>query len=390
MKILLIPHYSFLNGSRIYLIQLLEYYYSKGYHIHLVLKRKQLDTEMKQIFLSYNIKTYSIFDAKLLQTILGHKITLIFENIIRFLYIMIYSLRIRPDVVVYSQNVGDIYRDILQLCFLKKFIYITHNYPRSNLHPLYKYFLNRRLGKKRIILTVSRYAKNKIITFWTTANTKKYVYYIYNYTEPKRIGLMNRLDTKYVLTLASVVDYKNPFLWIRVAELAKNNNIVFVWAGDGSFLEECRRMTKNISNNIQFIGYKNNVEELYLKSIIYFQPSRIENHSMSVINAMSYGLPCIVSNVGGLTECVKDGVNGFVVELDDAQMMAEKIEMLINDRNLRIKMGEESKKIAMKKFAKAIWTRKNNYMYEYILCKKTFRKGHRQIKDKIKAGLRPE
>ena len=151
--------------------------------------------------------------------------------------------------------------------------------------------------------------------------------------------------------------------------IIRQNKVKFIWAGDGPLLDVCKsRIGEYDRELIQFIGFNSNVVLLYREAIIYFQPSLIENHSISVIEAMAYGIPCIVSNVGGLPESVHDGVNGYVVDVTDKAAMVEKIEILLSDEKLRSKFGEESVKMINNKFSKAIWYKKMNNLHAKILC----------------------
>ena len=59
---------------------------------------------------------------------------------------------------------------------------------------------------------------------------------------------------------------------------------------------------------------------------------------------MSYGLPCISTNEGAISEIIDDGKTGFIVDKDNPQMLAEKLEVLIKDAALRQEMGNAGKK----------------------------------------------
>ena len=74
-------------------------------------------------------------------------------------------------------------------------------------------------------------------------------------------------------------------------------------------------------------------------SDIYFQPSLIESHGLSVVEAMRYGLPCVVSNTGGLPESVVNGKTGHVVGANDIDGMVDQIVLLLRNPALRETMG---------------------------------------------------
>ncbi len=73
-------------------------------------------------------------------------------------------------------------------------------------------------------------------------------------------------------------------------------------------------------------------------------PSLAEGMPMSVLEAMSWGIPVIASPVGGIPDLVKDGVNGFLVPPTDIDAIAQAMMRMIDDPNLRLRMGENARR----------------------------------------------
>ena len=96
---------------------------------------------------------------------------------------------------------------------------------------------------------------------------------------------------------------------------------------------------------------------------LYFQPSLLESHGIAVVEAMSYSLPCVVSNIGGLPESVEHGVNGFLAPPDDAEAMSGAITKLISNNSLMQEMGKQSLRIFNEKFSYSIWRQKMDELY---------------------------
>ena len=65
-----------------------------------------------------------------------------------------------------------------------------------------------------------------------------------------------------------------------------------------------------------------------------------------ILEAFASGLPIVASCSGGITDIVKDGVNGFLVKEKDAGGMAEQIDRLLKDEEIYNKMQTEAKKSA--------------------------------------------
>ena len=60
---------------------------------------------------------------------------------------------------------------------------------------------------------------------------------------------------------------------------------------------------------------------------------------MVLLEAMQFSLPVVASNVGGVSEIIKDGENGFIVPPGNPLILSEKIAVLLKDQQLREKMG---------------------------------------------------
>jgi glycosyltransferase involved in cell wall biosynthesis len=201
-----------------------------------------------------------------------------------------------------------------------------------------KYFSNR----KKIFYGVSKFVTNSITTNWGVNHD--FVSLIYNPFSKFIDNVKTKQDKKIILTLGHVVDYKNPIFWIEIAEkiTKKNNDVYFYWLGHGDLLSKCQELTKN-NNRIKFFGYIENVEEYYKEAYIYLQPSIKESLGMSVIDAMQFSLPCIVSDVEGLPETIEDSISGFIINSNNVNAYVEKIQLLLDDDSKRVFLGNNAK-----------------------------------------------
>lgn len=103
---------------------------------------------------------------------------------------------------------------------------------------------------------------------------------------------------------------------------------------------------------IKWLGRRENIKELLQQSHIYAFPSYyMEGLPKSLIEACAIGRPIVTTDNIGCRDVVSDGVNGYLVPIRNASALAEKIKVLIDDRNLRIKMGKKSREIAEKEFS---------------------------------------
>ncbi|MEL6924388.1 MAG: glycosyltransferase family 4 protein [Bacteroidota bacterium] len=94
---------------------------------------------------------------------------------------------------------------------------------------------------------------------------------------------------------------------------------------------------------INWIGYQSDMPHVLAQAHIVVLPSYREGLPKSLIEACSIGRPIVTTDVPGCRAVVDDGVNGYLVPCRNRQLLAEAIEKLILDRNLRIRMGKASR-----------------------------------------------
>lgn len=94
---------------------------------------------------------------------------------------------------------------------------------------------------------------------------------------------------------------------------------------------------------VRFVGAQPQeaLRDFYVAADVTVLPSYYESFGMVVLEAMACGSPVIASRVGGLTTTVRDGVTGFLVPDGDAGALAERIQTLVGDDDLRFRLGRE-------------------------------------------------
>jgi len=75
--------------------------------------------------------------------------------------------------------------------------------------------------------------------------------------------------------------------------------------------------------------------DVYRASDVFVLPSENETFGQVFIEAMSCGLPVIGTKVGGIPEIISDSYNGYLIQPNDASMLAQRIEKLVNDQETR-------------------------------------------------------
>lgn len=131
----------------------------------------------------------------------------------------------------------------------------------------------------------------------------------------------------------------------------KYENLYFVWIGDGPLYEQMKQYVEDnlISDRFMLMGEQSEARKLICSFDIYMLLSNYEGLSVSILEAMSAGLPVIASDVGGVCEQVFEGINGYLVD-DDFDNMLKKVSMLIDDRDKRESFGKAGRDIFISKF----------------------------------------
>lgn len=375
-KILFVPEFSSFGGTRSYFIYLLGFYSSQNYDVAIALSRSQMDNKIKSLLKHYNCKVYIIRERRTgLTRFLDFFPFNVFSDILTIFPIY---LKEKPDMIVVSNGTPGMFIGLV--LFPVRFLYVFHTYPLKSkiigLSSIQKLFLSLCINRTKILLTVSEYSKKQLLSFWVPWKKNIYIRVIYNSAKKNSfIEVINSNKNKNVyrvLTIGHVSWFKNPKLWIEVSRKVimrkPNIHIEFIWAGDGDLLEECKELVKGTGlEAIKFIGFHENVDSLYNKSAIYFQPSLLESHGISVVEAMAHGLPCVTSDAGGLPESVVNGETGFTCPPDDVECFVSHIIRLLDDDKLREKMGECGKLRAKTLFSEEVQERKMISLYTSLL-----------------------
>ena len=366
-KILLIPEFSSYGGTYTYFKDLVNFYYSLKYEVSVILKKEQLNREVMDLLSKYKFRYFFLPEEKKFFKKLRPKF--LFSFIFVFFNSLSIYFKVKPDITVVSTGTPG---NLLSLIFLpSRFLYVLHTYPsKSRINFLIKIFLKLNLSKRKRILTVSEYSKKEIIKLWGLFKKEIWINVIYNTISIKeksekifRVEEIRNAEKIKILTVGHLRWYKNPLLWIKVAEIVSKSvgekNVEFIWSGDGELLAECQKMAKSLNlNNIIFSGYQKDIENIIRSCDIYFQPSIIESFGMCVLDAMRFKKPCVVSDAGGFPEVVKNNETGFVIDVDNKEEMAEKIIALIKNKDLQLAMGEAGAKRYERYFSYEIWKEK--------------------------------
>lgn len=145
-------------------------------------------------------------------------------------------------------------------------------------------------------------------------------------------------DAVLLLSVGELNNNKNHETVIRaIADM----NLYYIIAGRGELQDKLENFidTQKLRGRVKLLGFRSDVKELYEAADIFVFPSFREGLSLSLMEAMASGLPCVASRIRGNVDLIEDGINGFLCNPQDVSEFAEKINVLAANAALREKMG---------------------------------------------------
>lgn len=179
-----------------------------------------------------------------------------------------------------------------------------------------------------------------------------------------------------LLSVGELIERKNHEVIIRALGKLKNPDIYYAIAGKGPLKGYLKKISSElqIQDNIIFLGFRNDIYELYHIADISAFPSKIEGLGLAGIEAMAAGVPLVSSNVHGILDYVTDGKTGYAVAPDDIDGFAKAIDLLVENKEMRGNMKqnclEAVKPFELNNALKAMWD-----IYCEVLCEQGRKNG---------------
>ena len=180
-----------------------------------------------------------------------------------------------------------------------------------------------------------------------------------------KIGIKNQ--KKNIISICRLVDQKNIFEIFKIAKKLKIYN--FVVLGDGYLFDKAKIFLKSCNiQNVYLFGNKKDVFKYLYESDLFLSTSLYEGHPISILEAMSIGLPIVASKVTGNIDTVKDNYSGFFYKLGDINQACNCIERIMKNNDIKLKISNNAFLTHRKLFT--ITKMKNSYSLLYKKCKR--------------------
>lgn len=161
--------------------------------------------------------------------------------------------------------------------------------------------------------------------------------------EQKRKEMGIPEDSFVILSVGEMNENKNHKIVIEaISKIEKNENVFYVIAGGGRGSESLQRLAKELRVNLILLGHRRDVSELYKMADLYTLPSKREGLPVSVMEAMSAGLPIVASRIRGAIDLLQRSDNLLVDPLD-ADAFAGAIDRMRCSCELRERAGRTNR-----------------------------------------------
>jgi glycosyltransferase involved in cell wall biosynthesis len=198
---------------------------------------------------------------------------------------------------------------------------------------------------------------NKITTVYNSTDVSSDASYCPNKSVLTSMGIKERPTCG---VFGRITNWKGQHVFIKAIAKVRYEipNICGIIVGsppDGAenYLDELKNLVKTLSlhQHIIFTGYQSNLYKLYSEvDVVAHTSIRPEPFGRTIIEAMSAGKPVIATAMGGPLEIIEDGLDGLLIEPDNAAILAEKIVILLKDKTKKINIGINAQKKIKEKF----------------------------------------
>ena len=338
-----------MNGSKTKILLISASSKTGGGPSHIFLLKEILKDEFDFYFAmpSINFKSDE-FDLKKYLKIAERKILL--KDIIN---LVIFSKKNSIDIIhAHGKGAGLIGR-LIKIFLNKPLIYSFHGIHTTCLNKLKKYLyiiyenFTGWLDNEKVFVSLSEklqainlkifIGKNNTIINNSTKKMKKIK--IEGEKNNLKIGIKNK--KRNIISICRFVDQKNIF---EIFEIAKNLKIYnFIILGDGYLFDNAKIYIKsNKIENVYLFGNKKDVFRYLYESDLFLSTSLYEGHPISILEAMSIGLPIVASKVTGNVDTIRQDYSGFFYRLGDIRDAINCIERIMKNNVLKLEISNNS------------------------------------------------
>jgi glycosyltransferase involved in cell wall biosynthesis len=161
-------------------------------------------------------------------------------------------------------------------------------------------------------------------------------------------------DGKTVLFVGRLVPNKGPDVLLRALPslVAAVPDVKVLLAGDGPMRGKLTQLADalGVADVVEFLGHRSDIPELMKEALVFVRPSTLEGLPLTVLEAMSTGIPVVATPVGGTPEIVLPGRTGYVVPVGDHEALSEGIVRVLKSPDEARQMGVRARDLVMRDY----------------------------------------
>jgi|SRR3989338_3453646 len=235
---------------------------------------------------------------------------------------------------------------------------------QPRLMKFFRYLIFQKVDKVTVI-------SNYLAQYVRFQNPRVSVSVIPNGVDLDKFRHMPNSDENTVITVSRLVAKNGVGDLIKAMAILKRDisDAKLIIVGSGPLEKELRRLIKDLDleERVILAGSQSpdNVAGYLAKAKVFVRPSLSEGLGNAFLEAMAVGLPVIGTAVGGIPDFLKDGQTGLFCSVGDPHDLAEKIKLLLTDRELRTKIIDNGRKLVADKYDWNIIAWKFREIYGY-------------------------
>ena len=190
-----------------------------------------------------------------------------------------------------------------------------------------------------------------------------------NFSPPK---YQTESTEKNIVAVGRLSSGKNFDLCIKAFAMVsrKYSDVNLLLIGDGPERKNLEKLAHSlgIDNRVKFLGFVDNIAPILCRSYMLVHTARYEGFGRVIAESLSCGVPVVTSSKGGPEEILANNVGGYLVE-PNPEKIAEKIIYLLENPEIRIKLGELGRKRAVENYSISVFEEKMKKIYKLALEK---------------------
>lgn len=182
-------------------------------------------------------------------------------------------------------------------------------------------------------------------------------------------------DAPVIASVGRLIDAKDYPVLLKAAAILKERGYKFSVqiAGDGPERADLERQISklDLGEIVRLHGLVTDTTEFYKSADIYVISSKREGLPIALLEAMSFGIPTVATDVGAIAEVVRHNMGGLIVAPGSPEQLADALEKVIDSEELRISLSKGGRARIEEDFSVDNLARRHIQKYEEILTRKT-------------------